>query len=86
MGGEPGGTPKQEFPGVPPRIEPLLSEIQACATKVCKGATIRNESREVGLFKCIWMYFQDKFNIKVTKKMNRGLFTYSAGWQYFRFI
>ena len=53
MGGEPGGTRKQEFPGVPPRIEPLLSEIKACATKVCKGATIRNESREVGLFKCI---------------------------------
>ena len=32
--------PHKEFPGVPPPppIEPLLSEIQACATKVCKGA------------------------------------------------
>ena len=25
-------------PPPPPPIEPLLSEIQACATKVCKGA------------------------------------------------
>ena len=64
--------PHQEFPGVPPPpppIEPLLSEIQACA----KELITRNESREVGLFKCTWMYFQHKFNIKGTKKNEQGI-------------
>ena len=65
--------PHKEFPGVPPPppIEPLLrlSEIQACA----KELITRNESREVVFFKCMWMYFQDKFNIKGTKKNEQGI-------------
>ena len=36
--GEPGGTPPPRIPRSTPRIEPLLREIQACATKVCKVA------------------------------------------------
>ena len=63
--------PHQEFLGVPPPppIEPLLSEIQAYA----KELITRNETREAGLFKCMRMYFQDKFNIKGTKKNEEGI-------------
>ena len=71
--GEPGGTPPPRIPRSPPPplppIEPLLSEIQACA----KELITTNESQEVGLFKCMWMYFQDKFNIQGTKKNEQGI-------------
>ena len=71
--GEPSGTPSPRIlrSPSPPPIEPLLrlSEIQACA----KELITRNESREVVFFKCMWMYFQDKFNIKGTKKNEQGI-------------
>ena len=59
--------PHQEFPGVPPGSNHCYVKSKRVRPRSAKELIPRNESREVGLFKCMWMYFQDKLNIKGTK-------------------
>ena len=59
--------PHQEFPGVPHGSNRCYVKSKRVRPRSAKELITRNESLEVGLFKCMWMYFQDKLNIKGTK-------------------